>query len=204
VRLQHSFRLGWNDRPIDASQWTEGRDIKKLTKPGDGASTVFSAVGDPLPVRMPRCRRIFKVAALTSFSNSKSARRCQSCTAARGRRNRECDRVRAGVSRVIDGGQSRCLVFRGEPYPARDPVMPPQDNRRKNNLGKTEAPRKWSTAEQLPCWISVEQTPAGTYRARDGVVGLSVRHTSSRTRRSCCRCGVGAVDRPPCANRVPE
>src|SRR5882762_4662167 len=53
--------------PLMQAVGTEDREIKKLAKPGDGASSVFSAVGDPQPAWSDTSSEHFQSSGLDQF-----------------------------------------------------------------------------------------------------------------------------------------
>jgi len=140
--------------PLMEAVGTEGREIKRLAKHGDGASSVFSVVGDPLPSRSgSSLEDIESSGSLDQFLEQQARAPLPVLFGQRvGEETESGDRVRAGVSRVIDGGQKVVVLFSVvNPTQHAILLMPPQVQ-----LGGRTTSRKlihhpkWSTAEQLP------------------------------------------------------
>jgi len=101
------------------------------------------------------------------------------------------DRVRAGVSRVIDGGQQVVVLFSVvNPTKRAILLMPPQVQLGgKTTSGKLVRHTKWSTSDQLPVAdfrLSKRRLGPGD-RADGGRAVLIARPTSNRMRRFSCR-----------------
>jgi len=168
------FALVGTTVPLMQASGTEGRDIKKLTKPGDGASTVFSAVGDPLPVRSAPLPEDIQSSGLDQFLEQQERAPLPVLYGQRvGEETESGDRVRAGVSRVIDGGQ-RVVVLFSVVNPTRHAIllMPPQVQLGgRTTSGKLKHHAKWSTAEQLPVLdFRLNRRRLGPTERADGVV----------------------------------
>jgi len=153
---------------------TEGREIKKLSKPGDGASPVFSAVGDPLPARSDSSPEDIESSGLDQFLEQQERAPLPVLYGQRvGEETESGDRVRAGVSRVIDGGQ-RVVVLFSVVNPTRHAIllMPPQLHLGgRTASGKLIHHAKWSTAEQLPVLdFRLNRRRLGPAERADGVV----------------------------------
>src|SRR6266849_3646520 len=98
--------------PLTEARGIEGREIKKLSKPGDGASSVFSAVGDPLPSRSDSSTEDIQSRGLDQFLEQQERAPLPVLYGQRvGEETESGDRVGAGVSRVIDGGQQVVVLF---------------------------------------------------------------------------------------------
>ncbi len=139
--------------PLMQTGGTEGREIKKLTKPGDGANSVFSAVGDPLPVRSASSTADIQSSGLDQFLEQQERAPLPVLYGQRvGEDTESGDRVRAGVSRVIDGGERVVVLFSAvNPTHHAILLMPPQVQLGgRTTSGKLKHHAKWSTAEQLP------------------------------------------------------
>jgi len=160
--------------PLMQAGGTEGREIKKLSKPRDGASPVFSAVGDPLPARSDSSPEDIQSSGLDQFLEQQERAPLPVLYGQReGEETESGDRVRAGVSRVIDGGQ-RVVVLFSVVNPTRHAilVMPPQVQLGgRTASGKLIHHAKWSTAEQLPVLdFRLNRRRLGPTERADGVV----------------------------------
>lgn len=160
--------------PLMQAAGTEGREIKKLSKPGDGASPVFSAVGDPLPARSDSSPEDIESSGLDQFLEQQERAPLPVLYGQRvGEETESGDRVRAGVSRVIDGGQ-RVVVLFSVVNPTRHAIllMPPQlQLGGRTASGKLIHHAKWSTAEQLPVLdFRLNRRRLGPAERADGVV----------------------------------
>jgi hypothetical protein len=160
--------------PLMQASETEGREIKKLAKPGDEASSVFSAVGDPLPARSNSSTEDVQSSGLDLFLRQQECAPLPVLYGQRvGEETESGDRVRAGVSRVIDGGQ-RVVVSFSVVNPTRHAIllMPPQVQLGgRTTSGKLKHRAKWSTAEQLPVLdFRLNRRRLGPSERADGVV----------------------------------
>src|SRR5260370_13020532 len=98
--------------PLTEASGIEGREIKKLSSPGDGPSSVFSAVGDPLPPRSNSSTEGIQSRGLDQFLEQQERAPVPFLYGQRvGEETESGDRVRAGVSRGIDGGQQVVVLF---------------------------------------------------------------------------------------------
>ena len=138
--------------PLTEARGTEGREIKKLSSPGDGPSSVFSFVGDPLPPRSNLSTEGIQSRGLDQFLEQQARAPLPVLYGQRVDEEKESgDPVRAGVSRVIDGGQQVVVLF-SVVNPTKHAIllMPPQVQLGgRTTSGKLIRHEKWSTAEQL-------------------------------------------------------
>ncbi len=160
--------------PLMQAGGTEGREIKKLPKPGDGASSVFSAVRDPLAVRSDSSPEDIQVSGLDQFLELQERAPLPVLYGQRvGEETESGDRVRAGVSRVIDGGQQVVVLF-SVVNPTKHAIllMPPQIQLGgRTTSGKLIRHEKWSTAEQLAVLdFRLNRRRLGPSERADGVV----------------------------------
>jgi len=160
--------------PLMQASGTEGREIKKLTKPGDGASTVFSAVGDPLPARSVSSTADIQSSSLDQFLEQQERAPLPVLFGQRvGEETESGDRVRAGVSRVIDGGE-RVVVLFSVVNPTHHAILlmaPQVQLGGRTTSGKLKHHARWSTAEQLPVLdFRLNRRRLGPSERADGVV----------------------------------
>lgn len=160
--------------PLAETRGIEGREIKKPLKPGDGASWVFSAVGDPSPLRSDSSTGEIQSRGLDQFLEQQERAPLPVLYGQRVGEERESgDRVRAGVSRVIDGGQQVIVLF-SVVNPTKHAIllMPPQVQLGgRTTSGKLIRHEKWSTAEQLPVVdFRLNRRRLGPSERADGVV----------------------------------
>ena len=113
------------------------------------------------------------------------------------------DRVRAGISRVVDGGQQVIVLF-SVVNPTKHPIllMPPQVQLGGRTIsGKVIRHKKWSTAEQLPVGdFRLSKRRVGPGERADGVV-LFERPPYKQSNETLLLqiAEAGAVDRPALA-----
>src|SRR5579859_4494970 len=135
--------------PLTEASGIEGREIKKLSSPVDGPS---SAVRDPLLPLSNSSTEGIQSRALDQFLEQQERSPLPVLYGQRvGEESESGDRVRAGVSRVIDGGQQVVVLF-SVINPTKHAVllMPPQVQLGgRTTSGKLIRHEKWSTAEQL-------------------------------------------------------
>src|SRR6266851_2749707 len=138
--------------PLTEARGIEGREIKKLSKPGDGASSVFSAVGDPLPSRSDSSTEDIQSSGLDQFLEQQERAPLPVLYGQRvGEETESGDRVRDGVSRVIDGGQQVVVLFSAvNPTKHAILLMPPQIQLGGRTTSGKLVRARWTTAEQLP------------------------------------------------------
>lgn len=138
--------------PLMVAGATEGREIKEFTKSADGSSTVFSTLADPLTTRSDSAADV-QSGGLDQFLEQQERAPLPVLYGERvGEETESGDRVRAGVSRVIDRGQEVVVLF-SVVNSTRHAIllMPPQVQLRgRTTSGKLKHRAKWSTAEQLP------------------------------------------------------
>lgn len=160
--------------PLMQASGTDGRETKKFTKPGDGASSISSAVGDTLPARSDSSPEDIQGSGLDQFLEQQERAPLPVLYGQRvGEETESGDRVRAGVSRVIDGGQ-RVVVLFSVVNPTHHAIllMPPQVQLGgRTTSGKLKHHAKWSTAEQLPVLdFRLNRRRLGPSERADGVV----------------------------------
>src|SRR5229473_6252231 len=98
--------------PLTEARGIEGREIKKLTKPGDGARSVVSPVRDALPAPSDSSTEGIQSNDIDQFLEQQERAPLPFLYGQRvGEETESGDRVRAGVSRVIDGGQQAVVLF---------------------------------------------------------------------------------------------
>jgi hypothetical protein len=160
--------------PLTEARRIEGREIKKPSSLGDGASSVFSAVGDPLPARSDPSTEGIQSRGLDQYLEQQERAPLPALYGQRvGEETESGDRVRAGVSRVIDGGQQVVVLF-SVVNPAKHAIllMPPQVQLGgRTTSGKLIRHKKWSTAEQLQVLdFRLNRRRLGPSERADGVV----------------------------------
>lgn len=160
--------------PLIQAGGIEGREIKKLPKPGDGASSVFSAVGDPQPAWSDTSSEHFQSNGLDQFLKQQELAPLPVLYGQRvGEETERGDRVRAGVSRVIDGGQQVVVLF-SVVNPTKHAIllMPPQVQLGgRTTSGKLIRLERWSAAEQLQVLdFRLNRRRLGPSERADGVV----------------------------------
>ena len=157
--------------PLTEASGIEGREIKKLSSPGDGPS---SAVGDPLPPRSNSSTEGIQSRGLDQFLEQQEGAPLPVLYGQRvGEETESGDRVRAGVSRVIDGGQQVVVLFSViNPTKHAILLMPPQVQLGgRTTSGKLIRHEKWSTAEQLQVLdFRLNRRRLGPSERSDGVV----------------------------------
>jgi hypothetical protein len=160
--------------PLTAASGIEGREIKRLTKTGAGASSVLSAVGDPLPSWSSSSMADIQSRDLDQFVEQQERAPLPVLYGQRvAEETMSGDRVRAGVSRVIDGGQQVVVLF-SVVNPTKHAIllMPPQVQLGgRTTSGKLIRHEKWSTAEQLQVLdFRLNRRRLGPSERADGVV----------------------------------
>ena len=160
--------------PLTEADGIEDREVNKLSKPVDRASSVFSAVGIPLPARSDSLREGIQSSELDQFLEQQEIEPLPFLYGHReGGETEAGDRVRAGVSRVIDGGQKVAVLF-AVVNPTRHAIllMPPQVQLGgRTTSGKLIRHEKWSTAEQLQVLdFRLNRRRLGPSERADGVV----------------------------------
>ena len=160
--------------PLAEARGIDGREIKKVSSPGDGASLAFSAVGDPLAPRTVSSTEGIQSSGLNQFLEQQERAPSPVLYGQRvGEETESGDRVRAGVSRVIDGGQ-RVVVLFSVVNPTRHAIllMPPQVQLGgRTASGKLIRHGKWATAEQLQVLdFRLNRRRLGPSERADGVV----------------------------------
>ena len=160
--------------PLTEAHGIEGREIKKLFKPGDLANSVFSTVGDPLPSRIDSSAEDIQSRGLDQFLEQQERAPLPVLYGQRvGQETESGDRVRAGVSRVIDGGQQVVVLFSViNPTKHAILLMPPQVQLGgRTTSGKLIRREKWSTADQLQVLdFRLNRRRLGPSERADGVV----------------------------------
>ena len=160
--------------PLTQSAGIESQEIRKLTKPTGGARLVFSAAGDRLPSRRDLYPEDFQSGGLDQFLEQQERAPLPVLYGQHVAEEAERgDRVRAGVSRVIDGGQKVVVLFSAL-NPTRHAILllPPQVQLAgKTTSGKLIRREKWSTAEQLGVLdFRLNRRRLGPLERADGVV----------------------------------
>lgn len=160
--------------PLTEARGIADREIKKPSKPGDGASSVFSAVRDPSPPRSDSPTEDLQSRGLDQFLEQQERAPLPVLYGQRvGEEKESGDRVRAGVGRVIDGGQQVVALF-SVVNPTKHAIllMPPQVQLGgRTTSGKLIRHEKWSTAEQLQVLdFRLNRRRLGPSERADGVV----------------------------------
>lgn len=160
--------------PLTEARGIEGREIKKPSKPGEGASSVFSAAGDPSPPRSDASTEDIQSRGLDQYLEQQERAPLPVLYGQHVVEETESgDRVRAGVGRVIDGGQQVVVLF-SVVNPTRHAVllMPPQVQLGgRTTTGKLIRHEKWSTAEQLQVLdFRLNRRRLGPSERADGVI----------------------------------
>src|SRR5437016_1504127 len=190
--------------PLTEARGIEGREIKKPSKPGDGASSVVSAIGDPLPAQSDSWTEDIQSRGLDQFLEQQERAPLPVLYGQRvGEEKESGDRVRAGVSRVIDGGQQVVVLF-SVVNPTRHAIllMPPQVQLGgRATFGKLIRHEKWSTAEQLQVLdFRLNRRRLGPSERADGVVVFErPPYKQSNETLLLQMAESGAVDRPALA-----
>ena len=160
--------------PLMEASGTDCQEIKTLSSRGSRPSSVFSAVGDALPPGSNRCPADMQSRALDQFLQQQELAPLPVLYGQRlGEDTENRDRVRAGVSRVIDGGRQVIVLFSViNSTKHAILLMPPQVQLG----GRTTSARlirheKWSTAEQLHVLdFRLNRRRLGPSERADGVV----------------------------------
>ncbi len=160
--------------PLTEARAIEGRETKKQSKLGDAAGPVFSAVGDPLSSRSDSSAEDIQSRGLDQFLEQQERAPLPVLYGQRvGEETESGDRVRAGVSRVIDGGQQVVVLF-SVVNPTKHAIllMPPQVQLGgRTTSGKLIRHEKWSTADQLQVLdFRLNRRRLGPSERADGVV----------------------------------
>jgi hypothetical protein len=160
--------------PLTEARGIESREIKKISKPADGTSSVLSAAGDPPPLRSDSSTEGIQSSGLDQFLEQQERAPLPSLYGQRvGDEKESGDLVRAGVSRVIDGGQQVVVLF-SVVNPTKHAIllMPPQVQLGGRTIsGKLIRHEKWSTAEQLQVLdFRLNRRRLGPSERADGVV----------------------------------
>ena len=160
--------------PFTEARGTEGREIKKPSGPGDEMSSVFSAFGDPVQPRSDSSKEGIQSSGLDQFLEQQEHAPMPVLYGQHVAKETESgDRVRAGVSRVIDGGQQAVVLF-SVVNPTKHAIllMPPQVQLGgRTTSGKLIRHEKWSTAEQLQVLdFRLDKRRLGPSERADGVV----------------------------------
>jgi hypothetical protein len=138
--------------PLVQTGGTERLGIKKPLGPGDGVRSVSSVIGDPPPPQGDSSTDGMQSSGLDQFLEQQERAPLPVLYGQRvGEETESGDRVRAGVSRVIDGGQQVVVLF-SVVNPTKHAIllMPPQVQLGgRTTSGKVIRHEKWSTAEQL-------------------------------------------------------
>ena len=146
----------------------------RSTKPTGRAGTGSSDVGDPLSVRSGSNSDRIRLGSLEQLVEQQERAPLPILYGERvGEQAENGDRVRAGVSRVMDGGQQVVVLF-SVVNPAKHAIllMPPQVQLGgRTTTGKFIRHSKWSTAEQLPVLdFRLNKRRLGPTERADGVV----------------------------------
>ena len=152
----------------------EGREIRKLSKPRDEASSTFSAVGDSLTAGHDSSTEDVQSRGLDQYLAQQERAALPVLYGQHvGEETENGDRVRAGVGRVIDGGRQVVVLF-SVVNPTRHAIllMPPQVQLAgRTTSGKLVRHEKWSTAEQLQVLdFRLNRRRLGPSERADGVV----------------------------------
>ena len=160
--------------PLTEAHEVEGREIKKPSKSGDGSRSVFSAVGDPAALRNDVSTEDIQGRGLDQFLGQQERAPLPVMYGLHlGEERDSGDRVRAGVSRVIDGGQQVVVLFSVVNATKHAILlMPPQVQLGgRTTSGKLIRHEKWSTAEQLQVLdFRLNRRRLGPSERADGVV----------------------------------
>ena len=157
--------------PLTEARGIDGREIKKLSKPGDGSSP---AIEDPLPPRSDSSTEGIQSSSLDQLLKQQERAPLPVLYGQRvGEETERGDRVRAGISRVVDGGQQVVVLF-SVVNPTKHAIllMPPQVQLGGRTMsGKLIRHEKWSTAEQLQVLdFRLNRRRLGPSERADGVV----------------------------------
>ena len=160
--------------PLAQASGAESAAGKRLAKPADGARADLSAVGDPLSGRGGSTPEEIRSGRLEQLVEQQERAPLPILYSQRVDEQAENgDRVRAGVSRVIDGGQEVVVLF-SVVNPTKHSIllMPPQVQLEgRTTSGKLIRHAKWSTAEQLPVLdFRLNRRRLGPTERADGVV----------------------------------
>ena len=160
--------------PLVQAAGVESEAGKRPAKPADGARADFSAVGDPLSGRGGSTSEEIRTDTLEQLLEQQETAPLPILYGQRvGEQSENGDRVRAGVSRVVDGGQHVVVLF-SVVNPTRHAIllMPPQVQLGgRTTSGKLIRHAKWSTAEQLPVLaFRLNRRRLGPTERADGVV----------------------------------
>jgi hypothetical protein len=190
--------------PLTEARGIEGREIKKLSNPGDGPSSVVSFVGDPLPPRSNSSTEGIQSRGLDQFLEQQERAPLPVLYGQRVDEETESgDRVRVGVSRVIDGGQQVVVLFSVVNSTKHAILlMPPQVQLGgRTTSGKLIRHEKWSTAEQLQVLdFRLNRRRLGPSERADGVVVFErPPYKQSNETLLLQEAESGAVDRPALA-----
>jgi hypothetical protein len=190
--------------PLTEARGIKGREIKKFSSLGDGTSSVSSAVGDPVPPRSDSSKEGIQSSGLDQFLEQQERAPLPVLYGQRvGEETESGDRVRAGVSRVIDGGQQVVVLF-SVVNPTKHAIllMPPQIQLGgRTTSGKLIRHEKWSTAEQLQVLdFRLNRRRLGPSERADGVVAFErPPYKQSKETLLLQVAESGAVDRPALA-----
>jgi len=160
--------------PLTEARAIEGRETKKLSKPRDEASSTFPAVGGPLTAGHNSSTEDVQNRGLDQYLAQQERAALPVLYGQHvGEETENGDRVRAGVGRVIDGGQQVVVLF-SVANPTRHAIllMPPQVQLAgRTTSGKLVRHEKWSTAEQLQVLdFRLNRRRLGPSERADGVV----------------------------------
>lgn len=160
--------------PLMQTSGIEGREIKNPTTPADGTSSLSSSVADPLQPRGASSTEDIQNRRLDQFLEQQERAALPVLYGQYvGEKTESRDRVRAGVGRVIDGGQQVVVLF-SVVNPTKHAIllMPPQVQLGgRATSGKLIRHEKWSTAEQLPVVdFRLNRRRLGPSERADGVV----------------------------------
>lgn len=160
--------------PLTEASGIDCQENKMLSSRGGERSWVFSAVGDALPPGSNSCPVDMQSRALDQFLEQQERAPLPVLYGHRlGEGTENSDRVRAGVSRVIDGGRQVIVLFSVINSTTHAILlMPPQVQLGgRTTSGRLIRHEKWSTAEQLHVLdFRLNRRRLGPSERADGVV----------------------------------
>ncbi len=190
--------------PLIQAGGSEGKEVKKPTKAGDAASSAFSPLGDRLPTRSESLREDVQDGGLDQLLEQQEHAPLPALYGQQvGEDIENGDRVRTGVSRVIDEGQQVVVLFSVvNPTTHAVLLMTPQIQLSGRTIsGKLIRHAKWSTSEQLPVLdFRLNRRRLGPSERADGVVVFErPPYKQSNETLLLQMAESGAVDRPALA-----
>lgn len=160
--------------PLVGAGAPEGETGSRPGKPAEQAGADVSSFGDPLPARSGSIPQGIRGASLEKLVEQQERAPLPVLYGQRvGKQAEHGDRVRAGVGRVMDGGQQVVVLF-SVVNPTRHAIllMPPQVQLGgRTAAGKLIRRARWSAAEQLPVLdFRLNRRRLGPAQRADGAV----------------------------------